>query len=306
MRISAAVLALLLCAACNGGSDKRGTTPRAISDDALSAIEVSWPKALQAEWKRRLSTVDWMRRYLLAAVLASRAAAAHGLPNSESLSVLERVTDLHWRAHFGSLSAEGQTFQASLQVEVTHQKTKVQTLAQPRSLPGALTAQARAILTAKTHLEHRSGGWAGRLQRTRKVWFNHFARVRPDQKVDVWVVAFPTRKHQVVLGGDYRFLISADGSRVLHARSLHSGLTVADMTAQSERQPALMNHIHRAREGELPTATDLLKLQSSPSLRGLVVIGPRYTLYLERHPQRELWSTRLLDSARYRSLLRGR
>ena len=109
----------------------------------------------------------------------------------------------------------------------------------------------------------------------------------------------------MVLGGDYRFLISADGARVLGARSLHRGVTVADMTAKSKQHPLLMNHIHRAQEGELPTVTDLLKLQSSPSLRGLVVIGPKYTLALERHPQRELWSTRLLDSAKYRALMKG-
>lgn len=275
-----------------------------VTTASLERIRVAWPKPLRAQWKRRLRDTNWMRQYLLVGVLASRKAIQSGLPRQLSLHVQVRRKARHWAVYFGRLATDGSTFVATHRADVVEGRTRFTALPRPLVLPEPLAAQARAVRTARAHLNVRSKGWASRLQVRYRCWFNHLVRPLPGGRLEVYLVAFSNKPHRVILGGDYHLLLSADGKRVERFRSLHGGVIVIELKPGTADSPVVIHHIHRKREGELPTATDLLKLRHSPALRGLVLVGPRYTVYMERHPDKEVWSTRLLDSKKYRALIR--
>jgi len=291
-------LAILVCAGCPPPANR-------VTAASLDRIRVAWPKALRAQWDQRLRDTNWMRQYLLVGVLASRRAQKSGLPTQLSLHVQVRKKAGPWSVYFGRLATDGITFVATHRVDVSGGRTRLTTLSGPRVLPEPLAARARAVRTARTYLNARSKGWASAVQVRKHCWFNHLVRPRPDGRLEVYLVAFSEKSHRVILGGDYRLLLSADGKRVERFRSLHGGVIVIELKPGAAESPVVIHHIHSKREGDLPTATDLLKLRHSPALRGLVVVGPRYTVYLERHPDKDVWSTRLLDSKKYRALIKG-
>jgi hypothetical protein len=259
-----------------------------VTTAALERIRVAWPKPLRETWERRLRDANWMRQYLLVGVLSSREAVRNGLPKQLSLHVQVRRKDGSWAVYFGRLATDGVTFVATHRVDVAGGRTRFTALPQPRPLPEALAARARAVRTARAYLDARSKGWASRMLVQKRCWFNHLVRTLPDGRLEVYLVAFSEQSHRVILGGDYRFWLSADGQRVVRFRSLHGGLIVIERQPGAARSPVVIHHIHRQREGELPTATDLLKLRHSPALRGLVLVGPRYTVYMERHPDKDV------------------
>lgn len=297
VQVTLPALAILVCAGCPPPASR-------VTTAALERIRVAWPKSLRAQWEQRLRDTNWMRQYLLVGVLASRKALDSGLPKQLSLHVQVRRKAGNWTVYFGRLATDGSTFVATHRADVAGGRTRFTALPKPRVLPEPLAAQARAVRTARTYLNTRSKGWVSAVQVRKQCWFNHLVRPRPDGRLEVYLVAFSEKPHRVILGGDYRLLLSADGKRVERFRSLHGGFIVIELKPGAADSPVVIHHIHRKREGELPTATDLLKLRHSPALRGLVVVGPRYTVYIERHPDKDVWSTRLLDSKKYRAMIR--
>jgi hypothetical protein len=126
---------------------------------------------------------------------------------------IAQKTDSGWKVIFGHLNASGDKFLTAYEAMPTGDATKftVNTLNPPREDAGFPPAAAHAIDTALADF--------GRTNRP----YNVAAFAIPDAIV-VYVYPAQTKRDVYPLGGDERYVISADGSKIENRRQMHKSI----------------------------------------------------------------------------------
>ncbi len=295
-----ATIALLSGAGCPAGPAHTPGGTGGGTDEHGALAE--WTPALRKAWDARRATARWLREYLAAGLLAARAAEQAHVPEAERDTAVKRLGPERWRVFFGR-DRSGQAFQVTRQLLVTGTSTRWEPLAKPIPLDPRLLAQVRAVQTVEQYMESRRPGWRSRRQTQDHVLYNPFVRRVAGGAIQVWLIPFSSDPQVLVLGGDYRVRVSPDGRKVLAFRSLHRGLVRIRRPATRPPRAVVLNHVHRGAEGDLPRASDLLKIATSPHLSGLAVIGPHYTVLTGMVSGPKGWLGRLYHSPRFRRLI---
>ncbi|MDY0005151.1 MAG: hypothetical protein RBU30_27880, partial [Polyangia bacterium] len=269
---------------------------------------------LRQAWDERRAEARWLRETLVLGLLAAKEAQRAGVPQGERLSALERIGPGRFLVHLGRLASAGDpgSLLATRRLGVSWAggteapSTRWVAMRGPEAVSQALSEELRAISTAEAHLEGRWRNWRAEMQRTHRVSHHPFVRRQPSGRIELWLVPFTTDPAQIVLGGDYRLILDRTGRRVESFAPIHAGMTRIAPKAPAGGlgpKPEVRNHEHGGLEGDLPTASDLLKIATSPALRGLAVIGPRYALLVSIAPGGADWEGLLYFSDRFRELL---
>ena len=276
------------------------------------AARAPWTEALRQAWKERRTDARWLRETLDLGLVAAAETERARVPAETRVAALERSGAGRYRVHLGRLLHPQDP--GSLQV---HRRLRIawdssasaptsswEPLRQPEAVPRMLAEELRAVAAAEAHLEGRRPGWRAEMKRLHQVSHLPFVRRQSQGKIELWLVPFSTVPTQVVLGGDYRLIVDPTGRRVESFTTLHTGMTRIVVPAPSrEQKPEVRNHLHGSLEGDLPSATDLLKIATSPALRGLAVMGPRYALLVGLSTGGMDWEGLLYWSERFRALL---
>lgn len=290
------LVATASCTTVPSGSEGRSTAPRhhrPQARDPLRLAQVDWPPALRRQYAKRLEIAQWMVKQLLLGSMATGLVKAN-LPASLSLNVLYRGN-----VYFGKMDKSATHFIPYF--IVSGKRRSVFTVVKPQAFTADLTARAQAVHTMKAELERRSQGWRKRLATKMFIWLNHFVFRRPDKKLEGYLIGFPMKRRLVVLGAEYQFVLSPDGKRVIRSKALHSKLAVSAFSGDAA---GILDDKHEASDGNLPTVGDLLRLITSPYLRGLNVIGPRYSVLLRLRRRGRTPRARLFNSSAYLRLRR--
>ena len=299
--LSLGLIALLPGAGCPAGPAHSPAGASGGTDEHGALAE--WTPALRKVWDARRATARWLRAYLAAGLLAARAAEQAQVPATERDTAVKRLGPERWRVYFGQNRSDGEAFRVTRQLLVSGTTSRWEPLAKPVPLGSPLLAQVRAVQTVEQYMESRRPGWRSRRQTQDHVLYNPFVRRVAGGAIQVWLIPFSSDPQVVVLGGDYRVRVSPDGRKVLAFRSLHRGLVRIRRPAARPPRPVVLNHVHRGAEGDLPRASDLLKIATSPHLSGLAVIGPRYTVLTGMVAGPRGWLGRLYYSQRFRRLI---
>lgn len=137
---------------------------------------------------------------------------------------IARRTSTGWLVDFGTLDAAGTTFSTTLEaVSADGQHFTAQRLSPSRSDTGFLVAAAHAIQTAEAAFKFVSG-------------FHYNVAVIPNPDGTMYVYLYPAQTDPTIfpLGGDGRFTISADGTKILDAHRMHNAV----MTPSADSVPS--------------------------------------------------------------------
>ncbi len=202
--------------------------------------------------------------YDAAAWHASDALQAKELKPGRVVRYIARKTDRGWTVAFGRIDPARDRF--LIAYEATQGKDArhydVKELDPPRQDAGFFRSAARAIDTAlKDFTEHFVGQ-----QRPYNV------AVLPAEKDHLWVylVPAPTKPGVWPLGGDVRYLMSSDGSKVIKKRQLHKSVIEIERPKDKDQQQVAGVHTHVL--DDTPEDTDVFHVLSrQPAVPEMVV-----------------------------------
>ena len=147
-------------------------------------------------------------------------------------------TDKKWTVAFGRLDEKGEKFLIAYEATQGEKPDQfdVKELSPPKEDTAFCLAAAKAIDTSlKDFVEHFEG---------RQRPYN--AAVLPAEKGQVWVylVPAPTKPNVWPLGGDVRYLISADGKKIVSKRQLHKSVIEVEPPKDKNNQQVAGIHTH--------------------------------------------------------------
>jgi hypothetical protein len=187
--------------------------------------------------------------YDAAAWRASDAVQATRPTQGSVVRYIARKTENGWSVAFGKLDQEQKRFLIAYEATQGNKPDvfAASALTPPRADTGFFLSAARAIDTAlKDFTDHFEG-----VQRPYNV------AVLPADKGQVWVylVPAPTRVGVWPLGGDVRYLVSADGTKIVAKRQLHKSVIEVEPPKDNVKQQVAGVHTHVL--DDVPEDTDV-------------------------------------------------
>lgn len=146
--------------------------------------------------------------------------AARAVLGSDSTGLqdyIARKTASGWEVDFGALDSAGTSFLTRAQAQSTDGRHfTAQVFATPRSEGGFLVAAAHAVATAKGAFVPVEG-------------YAYNVAVLPNDDGTLYVYLYPAQAKLNVypVGGDTRYTISADGTKILETHRMHKGILLA-------------------------------------------------------------------------------
>jgi hypothetical protein len=202
--------------------------------------------------------------YEAAAWHASDAVQAKEPKEGSIVRYIARKTDKGWVVAFGRLDGKQQKFLIAYEATQGDKLDvfDVKELNPPKEDSGFFLGAARAIdIALKDFVEHFDG---------EKRPYN--VAVLPAEKGQIWVYLFPapTKPNMWPLGGDFRYLISADGSTVVSKRQLHKAVIEGEPPKAKDNQQVAGMHTHVL--DDAPEDTDVFHvLTRKPSVPEMVI-----------------------------------
>jgi hypothetical protein len=211
--------------------------------------------------------------YDAAAWHASDAIQAIDLKPGRVVRYIAHKTDRGWTVAFGRLDPARNRF--LIAYEATEGKDPkhfdVKELDPPREDTGFYHSAAKAIDTSlKDFTEHFEG------QRR-----PYNVVVLPAEKGQLWVylVPAPTKPGVWPLGGDVRYLMSADGAKIVQKRQLHKSVIELDRPKDKDQQQVAGIHTHVL--DETPEDTDVFHVLSREPAVPEMVVTQRFVFQVD-------------------------
>ncbi len=202
--------------------------------------------------------------YDAAAWHASDALQAKQPKEGSVVRYIARKTDKGWVVAFGRLDEKQEKFLIAYEATEGAKPDvfDVKEMTPPKEDTGFFLSAAKAIdTTLKDFVEHFEGE-----QRPYNV------AVLPAEKGQVWVylVPAPTKPNVWPLGGDVRYLISADGTKIASKRQLHKSVIELERPKDRNQQQVAGMHTHVL--DDTPEDTDVFHvLARKPSIPEMVI-----------------------------------
>ena len=202
--------------------------------------------------------------YDAAAWHASDAVQAKQPKEGSVVRYIARKIDKRWVVAFGRLDEKGEKFLIAYEATQGDKPDvfDVKEMTPPKEDTGFFLSAAKAIDTSlKDFVEHFEGE-----QRPYNV------AVLPAEKEQVWVylVPAPTKPNVWPLGGDVRYLISADGTKIVSKRQLHKSVIEVEPPKDKNNQQVAGMHTHVL--DDTPEDTDVFHvLTRKPSVPEMVI-----------------------------------
>jgi hypothetical protein len=178
---------------------------------------------------------------------------------------IARKIDKKWVVAFGRLDEKGEKFLISYEAAQGDKPDlyDVKEMIPPKEDRGFFLSAAKAIDTSlKDFMEHFQGE-----QRPYNV------AVLPAEKEQIWVylVPAPTKPNVWPLGGDVRYLISADGTKIVSKRQLHKSIIELEPPKDKDNQQ-VAGGIHTHVLDDTPEDTDVFHvLTRKPAVPEMVI-----------------------------------
>ena len=223
---------------------------------AIALITLADPPARkEPPTKKELAAITDRGRdlagYDAAAWHASDAIQAKQPKEGSVVRYIARKTDKKWVVAFGRLDEKQEKFLIAYEATQGDKPDvfDVKEITPPKEDTGFFLSAARAIdVSLKDFVEHFEGD-----QRPYNV------AVLPAEKGQVWVylVPAPTKPNIWPLGGDVRYLISADGTKIVSKRQLHKSVIEVEPPKDKDNQqvagyPYARSGRHSRRHGRVP------------------------------------------------------
>ncbi len=173
-------------------------------------------------------------------------------------------TDKKWTVAFGRLDEKGEKFLIAYEATQGEKPDQfdVKELSPPKEDTAFFLSAAKAIDTSlKDFVEHFEG---------RQRPYN--AAVLPAEKGRVWVylVPAPTKPKIWPLGGDVRYLMSADGTKIVSKRQLHKSIIEVEPPKEKNREQVGGIHTHVL--DDIPEDTDVFHvLTRKPGVLEMII-----------------------------------
>ncbi len=236
---------------------------------ALTVITlVNSPQDKEPPTKDQLAAITDRGRdlagYDAAAWHASDAVQAKQPKDGSIARYIARKTDKKWAVAFGRLDEKGEKFLIAYEATQGEKPDvfDVKELTPPKEDTGFFLSAAKAIDTSlKDFTEHFEGP-----QRPYNV------AVLPAEKGQVWVylVPAPTKPKIWPLGGDVRYLMSADGTKIVSKRQLHKSIIEVEPPRDKNQQQVGGIHTHVL--DDTPEDTDVFHvLTRKPSVLEMII-----------------------------------
>jgi hypothetical protein len=203
--------------------------------------------------------------YDAAAWHASDALQAKQSKEGSVVRYIAHQIDKRWVVAFGRLDEKGAKFLIAYEATQGDKPDvfDVKEMTPPKADTGFTLAAARAIdVSLKDFMEHFEGE-----QRPYNV------AVLPAEKGQIWVYLVPasTKPNVWPLGGDVRYLISADGTKVVSKRQLHKSIIEIEPPKDKNNQQ-VAGGIHTHVLDDTPEDTDVFHVLSrKPSVPEIVI-----------------------------------
>ena len=202
--------------------------------------------------------------YDAAAWHASDAVQAKQPKEGSVVRYIARKIDKKWVVAFGRLDEKGEKFLIAYEATQGDKPDvfDVKEMTPPKEDTGFFLSAAKAIDTSlKDFVEHFEGE-----QRPYNV------AVLPAEKGQIWVylVPAPTKPNVWPLGGDVRYLISADGTKIVSKRQLHK--SVIEVEPPKDKNNQQVGGIHTHVLDDTPEDTDVFHvLTRKPAVPEMVI-----------------------------------
>jgi hypothetical protein len=203
--------------------------------------------------------------YDAAAWHASDAVQAKQPREGSVVRYIARKIDKKWVVAFGRLDEKGEKFLIAYEA-IQSAKTElfdVKEMTPPKEDTGFFLSAAKAIdISLKDFREHFEGE-----QRPYNVV------VLPAKKGRIWVylVPAPTKPNVWPLGDDFRYLISADGTKIVSKRQLHKSIIEVEPPKDKDKQQ-VAGGIHTHVLDDIPEDTDVFHvLTRKPAVPEMVI-----------------------------------
>jgi hypothetical protein len=172
-----------------------------------------------------------------------------------------------WTVMFGRLSDSGDKFLISYEARqgATPKEFTVKKINPAREDTGFFLTAAKAI---DTSLADFSGEPRP---------YNVAVLPAPSNQFHVYYVPAPTKQNVFPLGGDFRYLVSADGSKIVEKRQLHKA--IIDFSFPADNTPAAGFHV--AVLDDIPEDTDVFHVLSRRPSVPQYVATPHYVFLIE-------------------------
>jgi hypothetical protein len=177
---------------------------------------------------------------------------------------IARKTDKKWVVAFGRLDGKREKFLIAYEATEGDKPDvfDVKEITPPKEDTGVFLSAARAIdISLKDFVDH-----FDREKRPYNV------AVLPAEKGQIWVylVPAPTKPNMWPLGGDVRYLMSADGSKIMTKRQLHKAVIEVEPPKDKDNQQVGGIHTHVL--DDIPEDTDVFHvLTRKPSVPEMVI-----------------------------------
>ena len=204
-----------------------------------------------------------LQDYDQAAWHASDAAMAASAGNKAGMGLfIAQHQNGKWIVDFGDLDASGTAFVTVIEAVGNDSQTfTAQRLATPRNDTGFLVAAAHAIRSAESHF-----------QPPQRWPYNVAVLPNPDGTMYVYLYPAPVQKGHFPLGGDERYLISADGATILDDHRMHRTILDLDAAPRSVNGSTMVAQVHNDIFSSVPEDTDVFHvLQEVPPIESYVV-----------------------------------
>lgn len=223
------------------------------------------PEPKKPPTKKELAAITERGRnlagYDAAAWHASDALQAKDIKPGSVVRYIARKTDRGWTVAFGRLDEDRFLIAYEAVQGKDPDRFDIKEFNPPKEDSGFFRSAAKAIDVAlKDFIEHFEG---------EKRPYN--VAVLPAEKGQIWVylVPAPTRPNVWPIGGDVRYLMSADGTRIQAKRQLHRAIIENEPPKDKDQQ--LMAGIHTHVLDETPEDTDVFHvLTRKPSVPELI------------------------------------
>ena len=236
---------------------------------ALTAIAIfDAPARKEPLSKEELAAISERGRelagYDAAAWHASDALQAKQPKEGSVTRYIARKVDKKWSVAFGRLDEKAEKFVVAYEAIEGEKPDEfnIKENIPPKEDTGFFLSAAKAIDTSlKDFVEHFEGE-----QRPYNV------AILPEEKGQVWVylVPAPTKPNVWPLGGDVRYVISADGMKVVSKRQLHKSVIEVEPPKNKDNQQVAGMHTHVL--DDVPEDTDVLHvLTRKPAVPEMVI-----------------------------------
>lgn len=163
----------------------------------------------------------------------------------EGQRYIAKEEDGRWRVAFGKLNPERNQFEISY--EAIQQREQKKEFAAQKAMPGRVDTGFFLFAARAMEMALRDFGEPPRP-------YNIAAMTAPAGQLYVYVYPAQTKAQVYPFGGDVRYLVSAEGGRILEKRQMHRTVTE---TTPREKGKKMVAGFHKHLDGDLPEDTDV-------------------------------------------------